>query len=86
MTYIDDLLGDQRTFLDELLEEITMNLDNLKRFPENKNYDGIRLFIIYRLMETNYDELIELNENLKMKWRDTQTQMLHCNESMDMVL
>ena len=86
MTYIDDLLGDQRTFLDELLEEITMNLDNLKRFPENKNYDGIRLFIIYRLMETNYDELIELNENLKMKWRDTQTQMLHCNASMDMVL
>ena len=37
-------------------------------------------------METNYDELIELNENLKIKWRDTQTQMLHCNESMDMVL
>ena len=38
MTYIDDLLGDQRTFLDELLEEITMNLDNLKRFPENKTF------------------------------------------------
>ena len=86
MTYIDDLLGDNRTFLDELLEEIDINIDNLKRFSGNKKiYDDIRLFIIFRLSETNYDDLIELNEKLKIKWHDIQIQMLYCNESMEMV-
>ena len=87
MTYIDDLLGDNRTLLDELIEEINMNIDNLKRFSVNgKIYDDIRLFIIYRLMETNYDELIELNEKLKKEWHNKQIQMLYCNESVDVVL
>ena len=87
MTYIDDLLGDNRTFLDELIEEININIDNLKQFSvKGKIYDDIRLFIIYRLMETNYDELIELNEKLKEEWHNKQIQMLYCNESMEMVL
>ena len=87
MTYIDDLLGDNRTFLDELIEEINMNIDNLKQFSVNgKIYDDIRLFIIYRLMETNYDELIKLNEKLKEEWHNKQMQMLFCNESVDVVL
>ena len=93
MTYMDDLQGDYRTFLDELLEEINGNIDDLERFSGKKQiYNDIRFFIIFGLMETNYDELIQINENLKehiinekIKWRNLQIELLYCHETMNMV-
>ena len=94
MTYLDELLSDNYTsFLHELLIEIHNNIYNLERFTGGKNiYNDIRFFIIFGLMETNYDELIQLNENLKehiinekIKWRNLQIELLYCHETMDMV-
>ena len=91
MTYLDELLSDNYTssFLHELLTEIHNNIYNLERFTGEQNiYNDIRSVIIYGLMETNFDELIQLNEylkeniiNEKIKWRNLQIELLYCHET-----